>query len=281
MRGKKFIPLNVLTIFTLLLSLFFSSSAFGEESNKSAISDIIAQQGQELLIEERKNAAEDLKEKFGYGGIDNGQSKAYKPDENVRVIVEVAQPKAMKKASQKEKKQQMKKVQDQVINGIQKMRSKSEVRHRFFEGVNGFSMETEYQNLKQIEAQPHVVGVHIAKTFKAALNASKDLVQAKETWEKYGLRGEGLLVAVVDSGLDYTHQDMTLSDNGKEQAKWTVSSIQPILDETEVNDKWYSDKVPSGYDWADMNDDVIPKDNAHGMHVAGIVGANGDESNGE
>ena len=280
MRGKKFIPLNVLTIFTLLLSLFFSSSAFGEESNKSAISDIIAQQGQELLIEERKNAAEDLKEKFGYGGIDNGQSKAYKPDENVRVIVEVAQPKAMKKASQKEKKQQMKKVQDQVINGIQKMRSKSEVRHRFFEGVNGFSMETEYQNLKQIEAQPHVVGVHIAKTFKAALNASKDLVQAKETWEKYGLRGEGLLVAVVDSGLDYTHQDMTLSDNGKEQAKWTVSSIQPILDETEVNDKWYSDKVPSGYDWADMNDDVIPKDNAHGMHVAGIVGANGDESNG-
>src|SRR5699024_6737662 len=85
---------------------------------------------------------------------------------------------------------------------------------------------------------------------------------------------------VVDAGLDYTHQDMTLSEDGRENAKWTESSIQPELDETEVNDTWYSDKLPSGYDWAAMNDDVIPKSDSHGMHVAGIVGANGDEGDG-
>lgn len=280
MKGRKLFPLNVLTVLILLLSLFFSSSAFGEKGNKSGVSDAIVQQGQELLIKERQKLAEDLKEELGYGGMDSGQSKAYKPNEEVRIIVEVDQPKTLKKASEKDKKKQMKKAQDQVIQGIQKMKSKSELRHRFFEGVNGFSMETEYKNLEQIMDQPNVKKVHIAKTFKPALNASKDLVQAIETWEKYGLKGEGLLVAIVDSGLDYTHEDMNLSENGQEKAKWSKSSIQSILDETEVDDKWYSDKVPSGYDWADMNNDVTPKGDAHGTHVAGIVGANGNEADG-
>src|SRR5690625_6819217 len=57
----------------------------------------------------------------------------------------------------------------------------------------------------QIEAQNDVVDVHIAKTFEHTLNSSKDLVQAKETWEEYGLKGEGLLVAVVDAGRSEEH----------------------------------------------------------------------------
>jgi len=280
MNWKKLIPLNVLTVLMLLLSPFLSSSAFGDDSGSLKLSDTTIQQGEELLINERQQVADDLKEELGYGEIDGDQSKAYKPNEKVRVIVEVADPKTPQKISKKDQKLQMKKTQDQVIQEIEKTKSKSDLRHRFFEGVNGFSMETEYKNLKQIEAQNDVVDVHIAKTFEHTLNSSKDLVQAKETWEEYGLKGEGLLVAVVDSGLDYTHQDMTLSENGKVNAKWTESSIQPVLDETEVNDTWYSDKVPSGYDWADMNDDVIPKGDSHGMHVAGIVGANGDEGDG-
>lgn len=280
MNRRKLIPLNVLTVLILLLSPFFTSVAFGEESNKSLVSDSIVKQGEELLIEERQKLANELKDELGYGEMYNGQSKAYQPNDKVRVIIEVAQPKKPKSTSVEDQKLQMKNVQDKVIQSIEKTRSKSELRHRFYEGVNGFSMETEFKSLKQIAAQPDVVDVHIAKTFEHAMNSSKESVQAPETWEKYGLKGEGLLVAVVDSGLDYTHQDMTLSKNGKDQAKWTESSIQPILDETEVNDKWYSDKVPSGYDWADMNDDVIPKGDSHGMHVAGIVGANGDEESG-
>ncbi|HLQ72190.1 MAG TPA: S8 family serine peptidase, partial [Bacillota bacterium] len=283
MKIKKFIPLNVLAALVLLLSLIFSTPVFATGNNGSDIPDVFSEQGKELLIKERQKTANDLKEKLGYDGTDNDQRKAYQPDEEVRIIVEVDQPKKLQTMDQHEQKEQMKQIQDDVINDIQKTqkaRTKDALRHRFFEGLNGFSMETEFKQIKQIKKQSNVKEVHIAKTFKPSLNTSKELVQAQETWEEYGLKGEGLLVAVVDTGLDYTHKDMTLSEKGKEEKKWSESSIQPVLDETDADDKWYTDKVPSGYDWADMDNEVIPEKNAHGMHVAGIIGANGDEEDG-
>ncbi|WP_053436960.1 S8 family serine peptidase [Sporosarcina globispora] len=118
--------------------------------------------------------------------------------------------------------------------------------------------------------------------FQENMAASKELVQAQKVWEQYGYKGEGLVVAVVDSGIDYTHQDMTLTDKAKAKEKLTQSGIKSKLDETAVNDVWYSDKVPTGYDWADDDTDVIPAGNgsSHGTHVAGTIGADGDETNG-
>jgi lactocepin len=64
---------------------------------------------------------------------------------------------------------------------------------------------------------------------------------------------------------------MTLTEKGKAKQKWTSGNIQSKFEETEVNDIWYSDKVPTGYDWADEDSDVIPAitGNPHGTHVAG------------
>jgi lactocepin len=69
------------------------------------------------------------------------------------------------------------------------------------------------------------VNVHVARTFKESMGASKELVQAQKVWNQYGYKGEGLLVAIIDSGIDYTHKDMTLSENAKEKAKWTKEEI--------------------------------------------------------
>src|SRR5699024_10341188 len=120
MNWKKLIPLNVLTVLMLLLVSFLSLSAFGDDSGSLKLSDTTIQKGEELLINERQQVADDLKEELGYGEIDGSQSKAYKPNEKVRVIVEVADPKTPQKISKKDKKLQMKKAQDQVIQEIEK-----------------------------------------------------------------------------------------------------------------------------------------------------------------
>jgi lactocepin len=54
------------------------------------------------------------------------------------------------------------------------------VKHRYFEGFNGFSLETEFQNMKDIESIPGVTNVRIARTFQETMSTSKSLVQAQK-----------------------------------------------------------------------------------------------------
>ncbi len=285
MRKKKGFSYKVITT-TTLAALLLTSTGFAEETESNtvpapSIEDIV-KQGQKIFLDKEKHLNEDQVDELGYKDLsENGNVKAYNPNEQVRVIVEVEQPESID-ISPKEKKKQQKQKQDDIIAKISKQRSASKVKNRFFEGFNGFSVETEFRKVKEIQNTPGVANVHIARTFEPSMGASKELVQAQNVWQQYGYKGEGLLVGVIDSGIDYTHKDMTLTEKGKKKEKWTESNIPNKFAETEVNEKWYSDKVPTGYDWADDDTDVIPHGqfgSPHGTHVAGTVGANGDESN--
>lgn len=281
MKKRKSFPYKVLAT-TTLASMLFTSTGFAEGTNENQVPapslDEIAKQGQKIFAEEQKQTGKDAVDPFGYKDLKDAH--AYKPNEKVRVIVEVEQPTTSDDSTQT-KKARFKEKQDQVISKISKTRSVPKINQRFYEGFNGFSLETEYRNLKDIQQTEGVTNVHIARKFQPTMGASKELVQAQKVWESYGYQGEGLLVAVVDTGIDYTHKDMTITEKGKAKEKWNQENIKSKLAETSVGDVWYSDKVPTGYDWADHDTDVIPHGagNEHGMHVAGTVGANGDDSN--
>jgi len=284
MKKRKSLPYKVLATATLA-AMLLTTTGYAEGTQQEQLTapslEEIVKQGQKILIEESKQSDGEEVDTFGYKNLkENGQVKPYNPDDKIRLIVEVEQPEAVDHSEQS-KKTKYKEKQDEVISKISKERSVQKIKQRFYEGFNGFSVETEFRNVKEIQETPGVTNVHIARTFQPSMGASKELVQAQKVWQSYGYEGEGLLVGIVDTGIDYTHKDMSITDKGKAKEKWTQDSIKGKLAETGVEDVWYSDKVPTGYDWADHDTDVIPHSagNSHGMHVAGTVGANGDEAN--
>ncbi|MEH7451784.1 S8 family serine peptidase [Gottfriedia acidiceleris] len=278
MKLRKILPFKVMSTVAISSLIFSSYTALAEnnDSTTQAVEDQVPQ-----LLDQNPKGKEDL-----YKDNQKEESeKTYKSTDKVRFIVEIEQPSTSDTLTSNEK-SLYKEKQDKVIEEItKKNKAKSDspkLKQRFFEGFNGFSVETEYQNLDEIKSTPGVLNVNVARTFHETMAASKELVQAQKVWNQYGYQGEGLLVAVVDSGIDYKHKDMTLTEKGKRKEKLTQTSIKSKLDGTSVNDVWYTDKVPTGYDWADHDTDVIPRGDGspHGTHVSGTIGANGDEANG-
>ena len=287
MKKSKLKAFKVMTTAAVTSLILSSFTAFAEKNDPStepqAFEDTVEQRRHLFFDKDKLDPKND--NLYNKDINKEGSIKAYNPNDVVRLIVEVEQPTDVDKTS-KNKKSLMKQKQDKVIDQIantktSKLNTPVKVKHRYFEGFNGFSVETEYQNIKEIKSILGVTNVRIARTFQESMAASKDLVQAQKVWEQYGYKGEGLVVAVVDSGIDYTHKDMKLTDAAKAKEKWTQDKMNQKMAETDVNEIWYSDKVPTGYDWADNDTNVIPGTNGspHGTHVAGTIGANGDETN--
>ena len=93
-------------------------------------------------------------------------------------------------------------------------------------------------------------------------------IHAAEAWDV--TQGEGIVVAVVDTGVDYTHPDITANI-------WTNpgETLDNGLDD---DTNGFVDDV-RGWDIADADNDPIDV-NGHGTHVAGTIAAVGQNSQG-
>ena len=144
--------------------------------------------------------------------------------------------------------------------------------------LNGLGVETTFKNAKLIDELSEVSSTSIAHEFdrpEPEMVNSKDIVNAVETWENTTYNGEGMVVAIIDTGVDPAHQDFVLTDAAK--AKIQSMTFEGFLG------TYRTAKVPYGYNYMDNNQEILdlgPEASEHGMHVAGTVGANGDEANG-
>jgi subtilisin family serine protease len=94
------------------------------------------------------------------------------------------------------------------------------------------------------------------------VNWGIDLIKAPEVWNA-GFTGQGITVAVIDTGVDYNHPD--LKDN-----IWV--NVDEIADNGIDDDKnGFIDDI-RGWDFVN-NDNAPIETQGHGTHVAGIIAA--------
>ncbi len=95
--------------------------------------------------------------------------------------------------------------------------------------------------------------------------------------EKYN--GSGTTVAVLDTGLDYTHSAFS-PDRFDGEEGMTVDSLTGVVPKLQAatftqgltaQDVYVNKKVPYAYDYADKDSDVYPLNSEHGTHVSGVI----------
>ncbi|MEO2077663.1 MAG: S8 family serine peptidase [Bacillus sp. (in: firmicutes)] len=222
-----------------------------------------------------------------------------KATDKVRVIVEVDGQTAVeyatkqgtlyKQLSEDKKSSLSAKAESQQKSVKDKIRSKGvniKYKQKFSTAFNGFSGEIAYGDLDKIKSVAGVKEVYLANEYNRPkvepnMKTSHNFIESRTTWEKTGYKGEGMVVAVIDTGVDPSHRDFKLTDATKEGL--TKDGVNQAIAENGLKGKFFTDKVPFGWNYYDGNDtilDIGPGASMHGMHVAGTVAANGDESNG-
>ncbi len=92
--------------------------------------------------------------------------------------------------------------------------------------------------------------------------------------------GSGMVVAVLDTGLDYSHSAFSTDNFTSKTLGLTYSDVAALVDNTvaatlaaglTVDDVYINEKVPYGFDYADADPDVYSTHNNHGTHVSGVI----------
>lgn len=177
--------------------------------------------------------------------------------------------------------------------------------------INAVAVKVPYGKLDEIRALDGVKQAYVERTFARPdepttdagdiASYSYDMVGIQQTWDA-GYTGKGMLIAVLDTGLDLNWQSAAdphivsvheaFTDNSfrsadaKEYLRYNATNLAAFLKSNTLNAEFrggtteltydgnalYKNlKVPFAYDYADLDLNVMPSESDHGTHVAGTV----------
>ena len=159
---------------------------------------------------------------------------------------------------------------------------------------NGLALETTYGDAKKIRGLARVDAVdyaplgrtRVAETQPAPASPTSTMTKVSEEnslinlqplWDK-GIKGQGQVVAIIDSGVDPAHDVFRLTDISKAKYK-SEAEIEEAKKKAGITyGKWYNNKIVYIHNYSDMDDNVKEDDPiSHGAHVAGTAVGNASQ----
>jgi minor extracellular serine protease Vpr len=158
---------------------------------------------------------------------------------------------------------------------------------------NGIKVRIAGDRVKELAALPGVVAVRPLQLMKPDNLRGIPLIGAPAVWQNLGLHGEGVKIAVIDTGIDYTHANFggpgTAAAYAAAHAAETAPADPALFGPSAPRVKGGTDLVGDSYN-ADPNSpafqpiphpDPNPLDcNGHGSHVSGTAAGSGITSAG-
>jgi subtilisin family serine protease len=121
--------------------------------------------------------------------------------------------------------------------------------------VNAFSAKMSPQAAAELASRSDVASVQPVSIVRKTLDTSVPFIGATQVWNQFGVRGQGMRVAIVDTGIDYTHASFG--------GAGTVEAYQ-ANDPTFIEDGSFpTAKVLGGFDFVGENYDVLDTDTSN------------------
>ena len=176
-----------------------------------------------------------------------------------------------------------------ILPKVSSMAEGGQIIFRTKTAYNGMSLYVRRGQIAELAKLPGVKAVHLQTPKFQTAATDIDFLGARSAWTKttinapFGVHGENIKIAIIDSGLDYIHTNF--GGPGTAAAYATVSDTGPV-----PNAYFPSFKVPGGYDFCGNAytgsntpiPDTNPLDstNGHGTACASLIGGLGVASNG-
>ncbi len=256
----------------------------------------------------------------GHAPITPQQEEAYAPTDEVRVSIVLEKKSTVaagfelqniaQNASAMAYRQELQDQQAQVTASIEKsLEQKLDVAWNLTLAANLISADVEYGQIEAIEKVPGVEKVLIETRYEPAvvdreetndpnMATSSKQIGSSIAWDA-GYTGAGARIAVIDTGIDTTHQSfdnagykhsleclakekgIALDEYMKQLDLLDVEEIQSVQNQLHVQidpkQAFVSEKLPFAYNYVDQNytvDHLNDTQGEHGSHVSGIAAAN-------
>jgi minor extracellular serine protease Vpr len=183
-------------------------------------------------------------------------------------------------------KSQLKGTQDNLRGSIERLGGK--VVAQYQASYNGIKVRISSDKLSQLRALPGVLAVRPVFLAQPDNTHGVPFIGAPGVWESLGLHGEGVKVAIIDTGIDYTHANFGgpgtsaaydlahASETAPANPAWFGPAAPRIKGGTDlVGDSYNADPQSASYQPV-PHPDPNPLDcNGHGSHVAGTTAGSG------